>query len=269
MKLEARRDVILSLLEKEGRVRVSQLSKQLGVSAVTIRTDLSKMEEEGLLKRVQGGAVQTTLSLYNHEFQRRRNMHQDAKTRIGALAADMINDGDSLFINGGSTTYYTALELKKKQKLSVVTNALNVAIELAMCPSFSVILVGGTLNPYYSFMYGSDALNQLRRYRVSKTIISIDGINGRGITTIHPEEAAIVAAMIERADCRMIVADGSKVGNEGFVNICGLDMIDVLLTDETADRDILDEIRAQDVDIHLPLLKGRHRNETTAENPIL
>lgn len=269
MKLDTRRDTILSLLEKEGRVRVSQLSKQLGVSAVTIRADLSKMEEEGLLKKVQGGAVQTTLSLYNHEFQRRRNLHQNAKMRIGTLAADLINDGDSLFINGGSTTYYTALELKKKQKLSVVTNALNVAIELAMCPSFSVILVGGTLNPYYSFMFGSDALNQLRRYRVSKTILSIDGISAQGITTIHPEEAAIVAAMIERADHRMIVADGSKIGNEGFVNICGLDKIDELLTDETADRDILDEIRAQNVNIHLSTSKGRYRYETTTENSIL
>lgn len=251
MKSEDRRDRILEMLEREGQVRVTHLSDMFGVTAVTIRSDLDSMAEEGLLERVQGGAVQTSLSLYNREFQRRKNLNQECKRRIGLAAAEQVNDGDSLFINGGTTTYYATFELKKKRNLNVVTNAINVAIELAMCPSFSVILVGGSVNPYYSFIHGSEALNQLRKYQVSKAILSIDGINEHGITTIHPEEAAIAAAMIEHANRRIIIADGSKVGNGGFVNICDLEMIDTLITDDTAPLFMTDRIRAHNVDIKI------------------
>jgi len=249
IKSDERRDKILELLEREGQVKVSHLSELFGVTAVTVRSDLDAMEEEGLLERVQGGAVQTSLSLYNREFQRRKNLNQECKRRIGIAAAEQVNDGDSLFINGGTTTYYATFELKKKRNLSVVTNAINVAIELAMCPSFSVILVGGSVNPYYSFIHGSEALNQLRKYQVSKAILSIDGINENGITTIHPEEAAIAAAMIEHANKRIIIADGSKVGNEGFVNICNLELIDTLITDDTASPYIMERIRTHSVNI--------------------
>ena len=251
IKFDARKDRIIEMLERDGQVRVTQLAELLGVTTVTVRSDLDEMEEAGLLERVQGGAVQTSLSLYNREFQRRKKMNLEAKRRIGIAAADLIQDGDSLFINGGTTTYYATLELKKKRSLLVVTNAINVAIELAMCPSFTVILVGGSVNPYYSFVCGSEALEQLSRYKVNKAILSIDGINEHGITTIHPDEATIARTMIEHAKQRIIIADSSKVGNDGFVNICDLSRIDCLVTDPAANPAMVETLRASNVDIKI------------------
>lgn len=250
LKIDTRRDKILELLEHEGQVRVTQLAEMLNTTTVTIRSDLDSMEQDGLVERVPGGAVPTTMSMYNREFLRRKRMNSDEKRAIAEALAEEVSDGDTLFMNGGTTTYFAALMLKKmKKQLIVVTNSLSIAIELGTSPTFTVILVGGQVNSYYSFTCGTEALNQLQQYLVNKAILSIDGIDEAGITTIHPEESAVAAKMIERSRRTIILADASKVGKDGFCTICPLDRIDQLITNKSANPESVAQLREMGLSI--------------------
>jgi DeoR/GlpR family transcriptional regulator of sugar metabolism len=232
LKIDLRRKRILEILAREGQVRVSQLSAELGATPVTIRSDLSALNKDGYLERTSGGAVQTVKNFYNMGFQQRRQENMAAKKRIAALTADLINDGETLFINSGTTTYYTAVELKRRKSLKIVTNSIPVAIELGDVPTFRVILLGGDINPQYSFTYGADALEQLRQFKADKTILSMDGINiVTGLTTYHAEEAVLNRAMMERAGETIIVADQSKIGYESFSFVSPLSAAACLVTD--------------------------------------
>ena len=252
LRSDARREKIIDLLEREGQVRVSQLAELLNTTTVTIRSDLDAMEHDGLVERVSGGAVFTMVSLYNREFMRRKRMNTEAKRAIAVAATEEVRDGDTLFINGGSTTYFAALHLKKTRKnLIVVTNSLSVATELGAAPTYTVILVGGQINSFYSFTCGTEALNQLSQYQVSKAVLSIDGIDENGIMTIHPEESAIAEIMIRRAQRRIILADGSKVGKTGFCTICDLSNVNALITDSSADSERIQAIRDKGVQVRI------------------
>ncbi len=251
-KAEVRRERILDLLDRDGQVRVTQLAEMLEATAVTIRSDLAAMEQEGLVERVPGGAIPAALSLFNQEFQRRKNRNTDAKRAIAAALVQEVEDGDTLFINGGTTTYFAAQMLKKyRKRLTVITNSVSIALELGITATYTVILTGGQINPYYSFTCGSEAMDQIRRYLVNKCILSIDGIDESGVMTIHPEESPIAKAMIERSHRCIIIADSSKVGKEGLCTICDLSRIHTLITDSDVRDEMTEGIRAAGVEIKI------------------
>jgi DeoR/GlpR family transcriptional regulator of sugar metabolism len=236
LKIDVRRKRILEILARDGQVRVSRISEELGVTPVTVRSDLSALKEDGYLERISGGAIQTVKNFYNLEFQQRRRQNAFVKKRIASVAADLIRDGEILFINSGTTTYYTAMELKRRKGLNIVTNSLLVAMELGDVPTFRVILLGGDINSQYSFTYGVNALEQLRQFKADKTILSMDGISVKaGLTTYHAEEAVVIRAMVERAGETILVADHTKIGYESFSFVLGLDAASCLVTDAEGD----------------------------------
>ncbi len=248
-KVESRRDRIMEMLEHDGQVRIAQLAELLETTTVTIRSDLAAMEQEGLVERVPGGAVATAMNLFNQEFQRRKSKNTEAKRVIAAAVAREVEDGDTLFINGGTTTYFSAQMLKKvRKRLIVITNSISIALELGTTPTYTVILTGGQINPYYSFTCGTEALDQLRRYQVNKAILSIDGIDESGVMTIHPEESTIAKMMIERSRTCIIIADSTKVGKEGLCTICDLGQVDMLITDSDVSPQVVESIRAAGVE---------------------
>ncbi|HML67027.1 MAG TPA: DeoR/GlpR family DNA-binding transcription regulator [Clostridia bacterium] len=252
LKIDTRRKKILEVLRRDGQVRVAQLSEALGATVVTIRSDLDALEQDGYLERTQGGAIQTMKNYYNLEFQRRKQEHLANKKSIAATAASLVRDGDTLFINSGTTTYFTAVELKQRKNLNVVTNSISVAVELGGLPSFRVILLGGDINAQYSFTYGEDVKEQISRYRANWAILSVDGVNpGTGITTYHAEESVIDRIMIERAQTAAIVADSSKLGRESFSLISALSRGTVLITDREADTALTKRIQDEGVDVRL------------------
>ncbi len=252
LKIDARREKITEILERDGQANVASLAALLNTTAVTIRSDLDAMERDGLVERIPGGAIPTTVSMYNREFLRRKRIYTDEKRAIASAAVKEIADGDTLFINSGSTTYFAALALKKLRKhLIIVTNSVAIAIELGTVPTFTVILVGGQINSYYSFTCGAEAFNQIKQYQVNKAVLSVDGVDENGITTIHPEESAIASIMVERAEKCMVVADGSKIGRTGFSTICKPRQIDLLITDKSADAEALQKIREAGLTIQL------------------
>lgn len=248
-KPKERQAEILKLLEKDGQVRIKQLADDLQTTTVTVRNDLDLLEKEGLIERVPGGAVNAVSNVYNTEFQRRRMLNKEAKKAIATALLNEIEDGDTLFINGGSTTYYAAQLFKRfKKHLIIITNSISIAMELGATPTFTVILTGGQINPFYSFTCGPETLDQLRHYQVKKAVISIDGVDETGIMTIHPEESTIAKMMIERSGRSIIIADSSKVGKQGLCTICGLSQIDLLITDSDAEPGNIEKIRLAGVE---------------------
>ena len=252
LKIDVRRKKILEILRRDGQVRVAHLSETLGATVVTIRSDLDALEQDGYLERTQGGAIQTMKNYYNLEFQRRKQEHMENKKAIAAAAAGLVRDGDTLFINSGTTTYFAAVELKQRKNLNVVTNSISVAVELGGLPTFRVILLGGDISAQYSFTYGEDVKEQISRYRANWAILSVDGIQpGAGITTYHAKESVIDRIMMERAQTPIIVADSSKLGRESFSRISALTAQTILITDQNANPDITAQIRADGVDVRI------------------
>ncbi|NLO37355.1 MAG: DeoR/GlpR transcriptional regulator [Clostridiaceae bacterium] len=249
LRIDDRRRVILEQLTRTGRVRVQELGRELGVSEVTIRHDLKILEENGLLERVPGGAVATVLHLAQGRYLQQKKTRTEAKQQVAAATAELIADGETLLINSGTTTLLTAIALRRRQRLNILTNSLAVAMELGDFPTFRVILLGGRINTQYAFTSGSDALAQLAQYKADKAILSVDGIDSAGITTYHAEEAEINRAMISRSRQTIIVADSSKLGRESFNNICALQAIGCLVTNRDADPDTLRTVRASGVEV--------------------
>lgn len=250
LKIDTRRKKILEMLDRDGQVRVTQLSEALGATVVTIRSDLAALEQDGYLERITGGAIQTVKNYYNMEFQKRKQENMQYKKAIAAATANLVNDGEMLMINSGTTTYYTAVELKRHKNLNIVTNSISVAVELGAHPTFRVILLGGEINAQYSFIYGNDAITQLKKYKADKAILSIDGIhNDVGMTTYHAEEAEVDKLMMERSRQTIIVADYTKLGHESFSNIGSLSDAYTWVTNECAEGQLLDKIRSRGVEV--------------------
>ena len=251
LKIDYRRKKILELLSRKGRVFVSELAVELEATPVTIRNDLAALGEEGLLVRVSGGAVQRVNNYYNVELHLRRQDNDDMKKRIAVAAAALISDGETLFINSGTTTYFTAIELKKRKNLNIVTNSIPIAMELGTVSGFTVMLLGGEINTQYSFTCGINTLEQLRHFKADKTLLSMDGIDARcGLTTYHAEEAIINRTMIERSRKTIITADHTKIGYESFSFVEELHAGLTLVTDENdSEASSLEEIEKASVQI--------------------
>ena len=250
LKIDARRSRIIDILNRDGQVRIADLSRELSATSVTIRYDLDALERDGYLERTQGGATQTSLNCFNRECIRKKKENAAAKKKIARAAADLIEDGDTILINSGTTTYFIAAALKQKRNLRIVTNSLTVAIELGSAPTFHVVLLGGEINSHDSFTYGSDVLEQLGRYRARYAILSIDGVCADGrVSTLHAEEALVERMMIERANETVIVADKGKLGREGFLHVCTLDAGSRLVTERGADPGIIRALKQKDIKV--------------------
>ena len=234
LKIDIRRNKILEKLRAQGKVSVAQLSAELGATQVTIRNDLAALEGDGYLARVQGGAIQIPrradpLGIQTVKF-------SAEKKQISEAAAKLIRDGETLFINSGTTTLQLAQCLAGKQNLNVVTNSLAVAMELGGVPHFKVLLLGGEINARYGFTYGGDVQEQLSKYQADWAILSVDGVSARGgVTTHHAEEAIIDRMMIGNAKKVMIVADSSKIGRAGFSRVCDCGSRIWLITNDGCD----------------------------------
>lgn len=239
LKIDVRRSKILEQLRLEGKVSVSRLAADLGATPVTIRNDLTALERDGYLVRMQGGAV------ISHRLENPfAGESEDAtflrKQSLAEEVAKIVGDGQTLFFNSGTTTHHIARALKGKKHLNIVTNSLAIAMELGNIATFHVLLLGGEINASYGFTSGGDTQEQLSKYRADWAILSVDGVSAQGgITTCHPEEAIIDRLMMTHAHNRLIAATGNKIGKAGFSRICDSDETIQLVTDSTCDKEAL------------------------------
>lgn len=244
MDVEGRRDKILETLTRRGKVRVGELADTFGISEVTVRSDLAGLEDEGLLRRVHGGAVSTRKAYCNMSLNDRMKTNETEKRRIAKSCASLICNGDTIMMNSGTTTLFAAQELKDLKNLLIVTNSVLIAQEVMNFQGGSAILLGGNMDFKYQYTYGEDTLSQLSRYRADKLILSVDGISSdHGMTTYHHLEADVSRHMIERSDKTIVVADHSKIGREGFVLIDTVQSMDILVTNSGEYNDETERLR--------------------------
>ena len=242
IEVEKRRAEIVELLQKNGSVRVAELSKLYSVSEVTIRTDLEFLESQGQLSRVHGGAVGTGKLYANMDLSERYMTNAVSKRALAVAAAELIENNDTIMMNAGTTLAYVLHCIQGKKNISIVTNSIQNALEISSYPGVNVILLGGEIDAKYQFTFGNDARVQLERYHANKCILSVDGIDrADGLTLYYANESSIVRAMIEASEEVIVVADSSKLGRSAFSRIASLEDIDILVTGR---KDSSEEITA-------------------------
>jgi len=225
---------ILEELSTDRSVSVAALAERLDASAATIRRDLQLLQEQRLLSRTHGGAVAHGV-LYELPIRYKGARRREEKRRIAAAAATRIDDGMTVGLTGGTTCTEVARALVERARLTIVTNALNIASELAVRPNLRLVLTGGTARPESYELVGPIAERTLEGLQLDIAIIGVDGIDAAyGCTTHHEVEAHTNAVLIACARRVIVVADASKIGASAFARICPIDVVDELITDRAA-----------------------------------
>ena len=227
--------LILEELAGGGSVGVAEIAAKLGVSTASIRRDLQLLEQQRLLSRTHGGAVANSTA-YELPLRYRGGRRRDEKRRIAAAAAARIGDDvASVGLTGGTTTTEVARRLADRQGLTVVTNALNIAAELALRPDLKLIVTGGAARSKSYELVGPLAEAALEGMNLDLAVVGVDGITvAGGLTTHHDIEAHTNRVLISRARRVIVVADGSKVGRLAFSRICDVSSVHELITDASA-----------------------------------
>jgi DeoR family transcriptional regulator of aga operon len=246
---EVRQARIAESIWELGFARVTELAERFGVSAVTVRNDLSTLEGRGEVRRVRGGAVKPSVQLGERPFEVSLGDLPKEKADIGAFAARMVSSGETVMVDVGTTTTAVARALLQRPELegvTVVTNAINIALELERAaPRISVIVTGGMLRPLQHSLVNPMGTALLERLRGSVAFIGCNGIDPQaGVTNINLPEAEIKRAMLLACRRRVIVADGSKVGEVELAKICDVGEVNMLITDPSADPDVVAAIAA-------------------------
>jgi len=235
---------IVERLSANGSVDVGDLAAELGVSAATVRRDLALMEDQRLLNRTHGGAVAHGV-LYELPLRYRSARHQAQKARVARAVAARIPDGSAVGMTGGTTTTEVARALADRERLTVVTNSLSIASELAVRPNLRLVVTGGVARTESYELVGPLAESALSNLNLDLVVVGVDGIAvGAGFTTHHEVEAHTNRALIARARRVVVVADSSKIGQIAFARICGLEAVHEVISDTGADRSEVAALRA-------------------------
>jgi DeoR family transcriptional regulator of aga operon len=244
MLIEERRDQILNLLHKHGKVRVKELSKRLKISEVTIRNDLQELHERGHLRKTHGGAIPPLAVNNETPLQEKYRAHAAEKSRIGEAAAALINDGETIILDSGTTTQEIAKRIKDKRDLTVITNGVNIAMELVGVPGIRVVLLGGVLRANAFSIVGHFAEEMLQHFSADKLFLAADACDLQfGISTPNLEEARVNQAMTRIAREKYLVADASKFGKRSLSRILPLSEMDQVITDAQLPRDYQQALR--------------------------
>ena len=239
MNRAARLNAILDLLAEQGEVSVDQLVERFGASAATTRRDLDSLAERRLLTRTHGGAVAQSVA-YELPIRYRSHHGTGAKEAIAAAAAALVQPGQVVGLSGGTTTNAIATALAARADLAehgltVVTNAVNIAAQLAMRPEFKVVVTGGVIHPRSFELVGPFVEQLLSGIRIDVAFIGVNGISAASGASTHDEaEAAVNRMMAQRAGSAYVVADASKLGRDAFAHVGGSELFPVVITDAAA-----------------------------------
>ncbi len=225
--------VKLLLQQENGAASVARLAELFSVSEMTIRRDLTWLEARSQVRRIHGGAIVTVNDHSERPFTERAVAYNKQKQSIGAVAAHLVEDGDRIILDAGTTTREVARHLLNRRDLTVITNALPVAQELAEAPDINVIILGGVLKQEELCTVGPMVIRELARLSVNKLFLSAAGFDPeRGLTDPDLQEADVKEAMILTADRVFLVADSSKWRRVALARIAPLARIEALITDE-------------------------------------
>lgn len=228
-----RHQLILRKLQENGHVNVQELSAQMKVSEVTIRKDLKLLEDKNLLYRTHGGGSKANPYTNDKPVSEKEALNADEKRSIAKVAAKMVGDNDSIIIASGTTMLALARSLNPEKHLTVITSALNVALELSGHPHIDVLQLGGQIRQNSSSVMGPYAEQILADVSCSILFLGVDGIDlEMGLTTTSLMEARLNQRMISAVQTTVVLADSSKFGRRGLGKICAVDQIEHIITDD-------------------------------------
>lgn len=252
---ESRFDYIMSCLEQKGKVKVSDLSRDLKCSEVTIRSDIQKLEERGLLKRIHGGALRAEEQLWVPFASGNIDKKKDEKLRIAKKAYEYIEDRDTIILDDASVNYYLAQIIRENSTkyLIVITNSLVYAGILSSLEHVELFVVGGQIGGRVPAAMGDVAVNTLASFRANKAFISAHGINfSAGVTSIGSPQMQVKKAILESADQVYLLVDSSKFGGGYILVVCPLNRIDRIITDSSIRENDLKQ--ANDLQLNLDIV---------------
>jgi DeoR/GlpR family transcriptional regulator of sugar metabolism len=243
-----RHQVIMQALRQRSPVMVGELAATLDCSEMTVRRDLESLERSGGLRRVHGGAASVVLSAEETPYGIRALESREAKATIGAAAASLLADGETVILDGGTTAMEVARALRSR-RMTVMPLALRPVFELHECPGIKLLLPGGEVRPGELSLTGSLTEPTFSQLRFDTYVMGPCGIDATAGITTHLLAETAVKRLAARASQRVIaVADSSKLGRVAFGHVCDLDDIDIVLTDAGADQQMVNELRAAGVE---------------------
>ena len=247
--LEERRQEILRQIDQAGRVAVSELSQQLGVSEVTIRADLQALAERNLVIRTHGGAIPTG-GMYELALAMRRQRQVQEKSRIGQAGAAMVFDGDAIFLDSSSTALAIVQHLKSHRHLTIITNSLAIAQEMQEATGVRVVMTGGTLQRDTASLIGTEGLEMLRKFNIQKGFFGAHGLNlPEGLTDVSADEAEVKRALVRMCRQTIAVLDATKWGRVGLASFAPPKHINTVITDADASVDLIESVRSVGIEV--------------------
>jgi DeoR family transcriptional regulator of aga operon len=249
---EQRRRSVLDLIDQDGQVTVVDMVRRFSISAVTVRNDLDALASLGALVRSHGGAVRRLETTQDYPLRTKETLHRDEKVRIGRGAAELIQPGETIILDSGTTTAEVARHLKrmKIQSLTVITNALNIGVELADTPGITLIMIGGLLRPVSCSFVGPQAEAMMNDFHADRLFLAVDGFDlEHGPSTPDVLEAQLNSVMIRSAREVTVVTDFSKLGRRSVSKIGPFDRIRRLITDTRATQEFSEKLRKKGIEV--------------------
>lgn len=229
--IERRREIVAKLTA-EGKVIVSELAKEFGVTEETIRRDLEKLDHDGIASKTYGGAVSRHSSALDLPYNIREGVNVEEKQKIADKLCSLISDGERIMLDSSSTALYIVKKLKDKQNLTIITNSVKILLEIADKTDWTVLSTGGMLKKGGLSLTGSSAEKMVNSYHVDTAICSCKGVDmSLGVMDSNENDSIIKQAMISSADRRILALDTEKFDKKSFVRVCDLCDVDVIVCD--------------------------------------
>jgi DeoR/GlpR family transcriptional regulator of sugar metabolism len=241
---------IRQLIEENGQATVAELGAMFGVSEATIRRDLEELDRLGWIQREHGGALRTPPSASEPPILQRVTEQEAEKRRIGRVAAQLVQDGETIFLGSGTTTFEVARNLKGRENLTVITNALNIAIEILNHKGITLIVIGGWLRPSEMSMIGHITEQALKELRADRVFIGMHAIDiEAGLTNDYLPEVMTDRAIIEIASEVILVVDHTKFGRASNSFVTSVNSVNVIVTDDKVPQSSLHELEKLGIEV--------------------
>ena len=248
--IEERQNEIVKYIEKVEKATIEDIMSLLKISKSTVRRYLIDLERKNLIIRTRGGALKKKYFKYEFSLNEKKDLNLDKKKKIAQIAKRFINEGDIIYISGGTTTLELAKILFDIKDLIVFTNAINILLELANNSGIEIKLVGGDFRKKTFSMVGQEAINYLDRYNFDKAFVGVNGISvSEGFTTPNELEAIVDGEVIKRSKESFILADETKFGAVAFSNICKIEDVDYIITNKLINSNLVRDIQKNEVKI--------------------
>ncbi|MGM7719757.1 DeoR/GlpR family DNA-binding transcription regulator [Metabacillus sp. Hm71] len=239
---DRQREIMKQLLEFR-TVKISDLSRDLNVTRETIRKDLYEMEEKGLVRKVHGGAILNKANLET-KYTNRKSTNEAEKRSIAKKASEFIEDGDTIYIDYGTTAWFFTREILNKKNLTIITNSLPIANEIIDYSDFEVIIIGGTVRKNEKSLFGPIAYRGIENLYVDKGIFGIGGIDlNAGYTNVHMGESEVSRLMMTHSQKIIVMADYSKFNTITMNKVAAIEDVDILITDVNIDDELLKQLK--------------------------